>query len=138
MLNYYLLEMREIMKVLGTKFDSNLQENPTTSQNSVIWAWIYKIWNVKSNFLKTCIFCTSAITECQRICKNRFFQILDPNIPKPTWDPENLFLWIWSSSGGLLLEVIHYFWNIIHHGIIGPKVGTKTLTEVVLGNYLSC
>ena len=138
MLNYYLLEMREIMKVLGTTFDSNLQENPTTSQNSVIWAWIYKIWNVKSNFLKTCIFCTSAIAECQRICKNRFFQILDPNIPKPTWDPENLFLWIWSSSGGLLLEVIHYFWNIIHHGIIGPKVGTKTLTEVVLGNYLSC
>ena len=93
MLNNYLLQIREIMRVLDTKFDSNIQENLTWSQNAVTWAWIYCIWSVKNNFLKVHIFCTSAIMESQIICKNEFLQILDP-VPKCTWDPKNPFLWI--------------------------------------------
>ena len=90
----------------------------------------------KSNFLKVHIFCASVIMECQRICKNWFFQILDPNILKCTWDPKYLFfLWIWSSNGWLLLGDIHYFWNM-HHEVIGLIVGTGALAEVVSGNNL--
>ena len=122
--------------VLYPKFDPNLQENLARSQNCVIWAWINGIWSVKNNFLKVHIFGTSAIMECQRIYKHRFFQTSDPNISKCTWDPKNLFLWIWSSSGWLPLGAIHYFQNIMHHGIIELKVGTKTLVEVVSGNHL--
>ena len=131
-----LLQMKEIMGVLDTKFDSNLQENLTRSQNFVIWAWIYGIWSVKNYFLKIHIVCTSAIMECQRICINVFFRILHPNIPKCTWDPKNLFLWIWSSNSWLPLGAFHFFWNIMHHGIIRLKVGTKTYLVVVSGNYL--
>ena len=137
MVNNYLLQMKEIMGVLDTKFDCKLQENLTRSQNSVIWAWIYAIWSIKNSFLKDHIFCACVIMECQRISKNGFFQILDPNIPKCTWDPKYLFfLWIWSSNGWLLLGDINYFWNIMHHKIIGFKVGTKTLAKGVSGNYL--
>ena len=132
----FLLQIREIMKVLDPKFDSNLQENLCRSQNSVIWVWIYGIWSVKNTFLKIHIFCASAIMECQRVCKNGFFQISDPNIPKHTWDPKNPFLWIWSSNDWLLLRATHYCWSIMHDGIIGLKLGTKTLVEVVSGNYL--
>ena len=131
-----LLQTKEIIGVLDTKFDSNLQENLTRSQNFVIWAWIYGIWSVKNYFLKIHIVCASAIMECQRICINVFFQILHPNIPKCTWDPKNLFLWIWSSNSWLLLGAFHFFWNIMHHGIIRLKVGTKTYLVVVSGNYL--
>ena len=91
MVNNYLLQMKEIMGVLDTKFDCKLQENLTRSQNSVIWAWIYAIWSIKNSFLKDHIFCACVIMECQRISKNGFFQILDPNIPKCTWDPKYLF-----------------------------------------------
>ena len=135
MLNNYLLQMREIVAVLDTKFDCNLLKNLTRSQTSAMWAWIYTVWSIKNNFLKVHIFCTSVIMECQRICKYWFFQILDPNILKCTWDPKYLFLWIWSSNGWLLLGDIHYFWNMCHE-IIGLKVDTEALVEVVSGNYL--
>ena len=36
MVNNYLLQMKELMGVLDTKFDCKLQENLTRSQNSVI------------------------------------------------------------------------------------------------------
>ena len=132
----FLLQIREIMGVLDPKFDSNLQEKLTRSQNSVIWALIYGIWSVKNNFLKIHIFSASPIMECQRICKNGFFQTSDPNIPNCTLDAKNLFLWIWRSNGWLLLEAIHCFWNIMHHEIIGLKLGTKSLAQVVSVNYL--
>ena len=127
----FLPQIREIMGVLDPKFDSNSQEKLTRCQNSVTWSLIYSIWSVENNFLKIYSFCTSAIMECQRICKNGFFQTSDPNIPNCTLDPKNLFLWIWSSNGWLLLEAIHCFWNIIHHEMIGLKLGTKSLAEVV-------
>ena len=132
----FLLQIREIMGVIDPTFDSNLQENLTRSQNSVIWALIYGIWNVKSNFLKIHIFCASTIMECQGICKNGFFWTLDPSIPNCTLGPKNPFLWIWSNNCWLLLEAIHYFWNIMHHGIIGLKLGTESLAEVASVNYL--
>ena len=125
----FLLQIREITGVLDPKFDSNLQGNLTRSQNSVIWPLIYGIWSAKNNF------CISAIVECQRIFKNGFFRTSDPNIPCFILDPKNPFLWIWSSNGWLLLEVIHCFWNIMHHVIIGLKLGTKSLAELVSGNY---
>ena len=128
------LQIREITGVLDPKFDSNLQENLTRSHYSVIWALIYGICSVKNNFLKIHIFCKSAIMECQRICKNGFFWIY-PNIPNCTLDPKNPFLWICSSNGWLPSGAIHYFQNIMHHGIIGLKLGTGSLTEVVSVNY---
>ena len=44
MLNNYLLQMRETMRVLDTNSDSNLQENFTRSQNSVI---CMNVWHLK-------------------------------------------------------------------------------------------
>ena len=132
-----LLQTKEIMGVLHTKFDSLIYKKTLPDpQIFVIWAWIYGIWSVKNYFLKIHIVCASAIMECQRICINIFFRILHPNIPKCTWDPKNLFLWIWSSNIWLLLGAFHFFWNIMHHGIIRLKVGTKTYLVVVSGNYL--
>ena len=125
-LKQFPLQKREIMGVLDPKFNSNLQENLTRSQNSVIWPLICGIWSVKNNFLKIHIFCASAIMEYQRICKNGFFRTSDPNILNCTLDPKNPFLWIWSSNGWLFLGAIYYFQNI-HHGIIGVKLGTKSL-----------
>ena len=126
------LQVWEIVRVLDPKFDSTLQENLTRFQNSVISAWIYGIWSVKIH-----IFCASVIMEFQRICKNGFLWTSDPNLPKCTWDPKKpFFLGIWSSNDWLLLGAIHYFWNIMHHGIIRLKVGTETLAEMVSGNYL--
>ena len=127
------LQIMYIMGVLDPKFDSNLQENLTTSQNSVFWALIYGIWSVKNNFLKIHIFCAFAIMECQRICKNGFSELWTQISQIALLDSKNLFLWIWSSNGW---EATHYFWNIMHHEIIGLKLGIKSLAEVVSVNYL--
>ena len=134
----FLLQIREIMGVIDPNFDCNLQENLTRSQNCVIWALIYGIWSCKKQLFENSYFLRIffATMECQRICKNGFFRTPDPNIPNCTLDTKNPFLWIWSSNGWLLLEAIHYFWNIMHSGIIGLKLSTESLSEVVAVNYV--
>ena len=52
----FLPQIREIMGVLDSKFDSYLPENFASSQNSVIWALIYGIWSVKKTFWKFTFF----------------------------------------------------------------------------------
>ena len=136
-LKQFLLQIREIMGVLNPKFDSNLQENLTISQNSVIWPLICGIWSSKKNFLKIHTFWAYTIMECQKICRNGFFRTSDPNIPNCTLGLKHtFFVWIWSSNGWLLSKAIHYFWNIMHHGIIGLKLGTESLVDVFSVNYL--
>ena len=72
MLNNYLLQMREIMAVLDPKFDHNLQKNLTRSQNSVIWAWIYAIWNIKTTFWKFIFFVHLSLWNVKEYAKIDF------------------------------------------------------------------
>ena len=132
----FLLQIREIMKVLDPKFDSNLQEDLCRSQNSVIWVWIYAIWSVKDTFWKFIFFVHLPLWNVKEYAK-MFFSKFQTQISQNTLEiPKTLFLWIWSSNDGLLLRAIHYCWSIMHDGIIGLKLCTKTLVEVVSGNYL--
>ena len=72
----------------------------------------------------------------KEFAKMDFFE-LETQISKNQLEIRKIFFCVnLSRNGWLPLGAIHYFQNIIHHGIIRLKVGTKTLVEVVSGNYL--
>ena len=136
-LKQFPLQIREIMGVVNPKFDSNLQQNITISQKFCYLT--INLWHLKckKQLSENSYFLSIHHYGMSKNMQIWIFPNFGPKYPKFHFRSQTHFLlWIWSSNGWLLSEAIHYFWNIMHHGIIGLKLGTKSLVDVVSVNYV--
>ena len=109
-----MLQIREIMSVLDTKFDTNLQENLTRSQNSVTWAWIY--CKCKKQLFENSYLLRICHCGMSKNMQKLFFPIFWSKYPKMHSRSQksffvNLKQWLTTFRSNSLLPKYYAWWN---------------------------